>query len=456
MRITLTVNEGPHQGQAFSFEEHDNFIVGRSNQAHFQLPDKDKYFSRIHFLVEVNPPACRLMDLGSRNGTYVNGQRVTSADLKDGDQIKAGRTVLHVSVQGAETPPPPPTARPSSQPPAEAYPYSTLKPFAVPELPPPLPQPVLAPKSCLVCSGPLPNAKAPPDAVDRLLCLACREQAHSQAQTVPGFLIVRELGRGGMGVVYLAVRKSDGLLLALKTVIPAVAGTQQDIDRFLREANILRQLDHPHIVAFREVGQGEGQLYFAMDYVRGSDAARLLKEQGALPIGRAVALACQLLEALEYAHARGFVHRDIKPGNMLVTNEDGREVAKLMDFGLARTYQASRLSGLTLQGHVGGTPAFLPPEQITHFRDVKPAADQFAAAATLYNLLTKRYIYDLPSTLQQQILMMLQEPPVPIQKRRPDVPAGVAEAIHRALARAPEERFADVKAMRLALLAASR
>jgi serine/threonine-protein kinase len=109
-----------------------------------------------------------------------------------------------------------------------------------------------------------------------------------------------------------------------------------------------------------------------------------------------------------------------------------------------------------LQGHLGGTPAFLPPEQITHFRDVKPAADQFAAAATLYNLLTKRFIHDLPPSLQQQVLMILQEPPVPIHKRRPDVPAGVAEAIHRALARAPEERFADVKAMRLALLAACR
>lgn len=87
MRITLTVTEGPHAGQVFTFQEHDNFIVGRSKRAHFRLPLKDKYFSRIHFMVEVNPPHCRLMDMGSTNGTHVNGQKVTMADLKDGDQI---------------------------------------------------------------------------------------------------------------------------------------------------------------------------------------------------------------------------------------------------------------------------------------------------------------------------------------------------------------------------------
>src|SRR5437868_10288804 len=104
MRITLTVIGGPHTGQAFSFSGHDTFLVGRSKRAHFRLAAKDKYFSRVHFLVEVNPPQCRLMDMGSHNGTYVNGQKVTTADLHDGDQIKAGKTVLRVAVE--ETLPP--------------------------------------------------------------------------------------------------------------------------------------------------------------------------------------------------------------------------------------------------------------------------------------------------------------------------------------------------------------
>ena len=98
MRITLCVIAGPHAGTEFTFDRHDTFLVGRSQHAHFQLPLKDKYFSRIHFMMEVNPPHCRLIDMGSHNGTYVNGQRVLSGILKDGDQIRAGHTMLRLNV----------------------------------------------------------------------------------------------------------------------------------------------------------------------------------------------------------------------------------------------------------------------------------------------------------------------------------------------------------------------
>src|SRR5208282_2667762 len=99
MRIILTVTAGPHKGQEFTFDRHDTFLVGRSKHAHFQLLSKDKYFSRVHFMMEVNPPQCRLIDMGSRNGTYVNGERVLAADLKDGDQIRAGHTILRMNVE---------------------------------------------------------------------------------------------------------------------------------------------------------------------------------------------------------------------------------------------------------------------------------------------------------------------------------------------------------------------
>src|SRR5437762_5293940 len=98
MRVTLKVTEGPHKGLEFNFGRHDTFLVGRSRHAHFQLPVKDKYFSRIHFMMEVNPPQCRLIDMGSHNGTFVNGEKVLAVDLKDTDQIRAGHTVLRVKV----------------------------------------------------------------------------------------------------------------------------------------------------------------------------------------------------------------------------------------------------------------------------------------------------------------------------------------------------------------------
>src|SRR5881396_670566 len=109
VQVILTVIAGPHKGLEFTFDRHDTFLVGRSKHAHFQLPAKDKYFSRIHFMMEVNPPQCRLIDMGSRNGTFVNGAEILTADLNDGDQIRAGHTVLRVQVRrDSEAPAPAP------------------------------------------------------------------------------------------------------------------------------------------------------------------------------------------------------------------------------------------------------------------------------------------------------------------------------------------------------------
>jgi serine/threonine-protein kinase len=318
---------------------------------------------------------------------------VQTADLRDGDQIRAGHTVLAVALPAA--------------------PAAETRTVTLAGQPPTVP------------------AEALP--------------------VVPGFQVVREVGRGGMGVVYEAVRQADGARVALKTVVPAVAASPVQVERFLREARILCQLDHPHVVAFRAMGEATGVLFFAMDYVEGTDAGKVLKQRGPLPVRAAVRMACQLLSALEYAHDKGFVHRDIKPANLLVAEEGGKKVVKLADFGLARAYQASQLSGLTMQGEVGGTFAFMPPEQITHFREVKPAADQYAAAATLYNLLTDRFLFDFGAGVGA-VAVILTDDPVPIGRRRGDLPRGLADAIARATARDPADRFPDVRAFRQALL----
>jgi serine/threonine-protein kinase len=444
MRLHIAVIAGPHQGQVFTFTGHDTFLVGRSKRAHFRLPEKDEYFSRIHFLVEVNPPRCRVTDMKSTNGTYVNGRKVTVAELADGDLIQGGQTVLRVTVEGADSAP-------------------VTQPAAAEMVPPPQPSVILTqpyeagPPSalCPVCAA---VAGQPLRAVERAsagdwpACSICREQMRAHAQPIPGYQLVRELGRGGMGVVYLALRAADGAVVALKTIMPAGDVSRQAVERFLREADILRQLDHPHIVAFRDLGEAAGQLYFAMDYVPGIDARRLLKEQGPWPVARAVGLVCQLLEALEHAHGRGFVHRDVKPANLLVTAVDGREEGKVVDFGLARVYQASKLSGLTLAGQVGGTAAFTAPDQILNFRESKPPVDQYATAATLYNLLTGRYVHDFPAAFQERLLLILSQPAVPIQSRRADLPSRLAAVIHRGLEKEPADRFADVRQMRQALL----
>jgi serine/threonine-protein kinase len=443
LRITLTVTEGPHAGRVFSFEEHDSFLVGRSPDAKFRLAAKDQYFSRHHFLIELNPPRCRLIDMESTNGIFLNDERVVSAMLKHGDRIKAGKTVLTVAIEETEV-------------------KELPDPVSVARQPDPSPSPPIAATAtargiCRACTSPIPpRISSAPDGGssphEPRLCPACQELADRQPQPIPGYRVIREIGRGGMGIVSLALRGDDASPVALKTIIPAVAGSKAQVDRFLREARILSGLDHPRIVSFRDMGESSGLLYFAMDFVRGTDAAKLLKaEGGTMPIARAVGLVLQLLDALAYAHDRGFVHRDIKPSNLLVIEHGGIDAVKLADFGLARVYRASRLSGLTMQGDMGGSISFMAPEQLTNFRESKPAVDQYAAGATLYNLLTDRFIHDLPRALQKQILMVLQNDPVPIVSRRRDLPRGLAEVIHRALARAPDDRFPDVTALRAAL-----
>jgi serine/threonine-protein kinase len=433
--IVLRVTDGPYTGREFRFTGHDTFLVGRSQHAHFKLGGRDRYFSRIHFMIEANPPQARVVDMGSHNGTFLNDQRVTVPTLlAEGDSIEAGNTVLSVSLPGALSlaspaalppPPPPPPASPT-----------TLLPPALPPR-----------EGCRVCN--------PREGTTVLsICPSCQALMLAYPQVLPGYRLVRELGRGGMGVIYLAVREHDGAVLAVKTIVPGLAGTSDLMERFLREARVLEALDHPHIVTFRDMGEANGLLYFAMDYVRGIDTARLLAKTEPLAVERAVRLIAQVLQALDYAHAKRFVHRDVKPANILLTRRDGEEHACLADFGLARIYQASQISGLTATGVVGGTPAFMAPEQVTSYRDAKPAADQYAAAATLYTLLTGALTHNFGQSSCERLVQLLHDDPVPIQQRRPGLPDALADAIHRALARDPADRFADALTFRRALLAA--
>jgi len=416
MRITFTVTTGPLAGRHFHFEGHDVFLVGRSPNAHCRFPEDDPFFSRVHFLVEVNPPRCRLTDMGSRNGTFVNGRKVEVVDLADGDEIKAGHTRIQVRVD------------PVLELPAAfgGQPGDTH-----PEIPVPAAWSAGAGHE-LGGSAVMPEADTEP--------------------RVRGYQILRKIGRGNMGVVYHARREADGLEVAIKSVLPGQADNPQVTTRFLREAEALGRLNHPNVVSFYEAGEAGGLLYFVMEYVAGTDVGKVLVEKPRIEPRTAIRLAIQVLDALAHAHGRGMIHRDIKPANVLLADlPDGKRQVKLADFGLARVYRASQLGGLTLLGDLGGTPAYMPPEQITNYRDVMPAADQYSTAAMLYHMLTGKWVFDLPP-MPAGLLTILNKEPVPLVARRPDLPLGLGEAIHKALAKNPEDRYPDVVAFRQALV----
>jgi serine/threonine-protein kinase len=255
-----------------------------------------------------------------------------------------------------------------------------------------------------------------------------------------------------MGVVYQAQHTQTGKLVALKLIVPESAAARSAVDRFLREMSVISQLKHPNIVEWLEQGMTRGQFWFAMEYVAGTNLEALANaEPGRYPIAQACRMACQVLKGLEQAHSLGFVHRDIKPENILIGRRKEGLIAKISDFGLAKSFRGLGLSGLTFSGEMRGTVPFMPPEQMLDFKTVLPSGDLYATAATLYYLLTSQFIYDQVAEGGDLIRTLLEEPPVPVRKRRLDVPIALAAVLQKCLARDPKDRYPTATAMRQAL-----
>ena len=427
MQVTLRVLSGPHNGRSFIFDQHDTFLIGRSDTAHLCLPD-DRYFSRNHCILEIAPPRCFLRDLGSLNGTYVNGQKVQEAYLRNGDRIQGGQTVLSVEVSADQSP-------------------------AHLNLPPT--QPAIVIVECLNCGARDQAEAASPDEHMSFLCEDCRSELRKKPQPVPGYEMVRILGRGGMGCVMLARSEKTGEAVAIKTLLPEVAVSDQALRRFMREIDVAAALQHPHIVRFIDRGTNKGVVYLITEFVEGADAARLADARGGrLPYQEAIKIISQTLDALQFAHTRGYIHRDIKDQNILVSGTWPDYTSKLTDFGLAKSFTQTGMSGVTMAGDVAGTFAYMPPEQIRDFRNVRPVSDIYAMGMTAYSLLTGAIALDLAphANVAQTVKSIFEKPIIPLRQRAPEVPEAVAQVIERALSKDPAARWPSAEAMRLALL----
>ncbi len=442
MALTLRVLSGPAAGHVHTLAGPGTAMIGRSSRCGLMLPsgaDGDLRVSHTHALVEYNPPTCRVYDLNSRNGTKVDDGPVSVvAELAAACVLTVGNT--RIAVELTPTADDTGTFIPAV---ADTFDAKTVLPQRRPD-PPPRPAPVPPSKRrlCRACKRVLPLPGG-------VLCGGCEAAADALPQVVPGYRLVKELGRGGMGVVYLAVREADSTRVAVKTILAAETATPAQVAKFLREADIVRQLRHPYIARFRDSGVVAGGAFLAMDYVHGLDLRKVIARVGPLSVPNAVRAARQALSGLAYAHAKGFIHRDVKPSNLLLGVKP--QSITLLDFGLARAYDESRMSGMSLPGEVGGTAGFLAPEQIVAYREAKPAADQYSLAATLYYLLSDKYPYDTRGRLEAVLARILAEDPIPLATRRADIPVRLAAVIHKAMSRDPADRFASAADFRAAL-----
>ncbi|HQU83354.1 MAG TPA: FHA domain-containing serine/threonine-protein kinase [Pyrinomonadaceae bacterium] len=433
MRVTLRVVAGPQTGRVFTFDQHDTFMIGRSEDAHFCLPH-DRFFSRHHCILEIVPPQAFLRDLGSTNGTFVNGIRVETAHLKNGDRIQGGETVLEVEV----------TADQSDI-------HSSIPQYNVQT------EPSLVTIQCLNCGIPSQAETSRPDAKLSYVCDNCREILKKNPQPIPGYQMIRVLGQGGMGSVMLARSVKDGRPVAIKTLLPEVAVSEQSLARFMREIEVAAQLRHPNIVSYIEHGTHNGIVYLVTEFVNGMDASKLAKHRGGkLNYQEVVKIIEQTLAALDFAHNLGYVHRDIKEQNILIEGNFPNYLAKLTDFGLAKSFKQSGMSGVTMVGDVAGTIAYMPPEQVRDFKEVRPPSDIYAVGMTAYSLLTGAHALDISprAGISETVKAIFEKPIIPIAQRIPEIPIRVSAVIETAIAKQVELRWRTAGEMREALLRA--
>ena len=267
-----------------------------------------------------------------------------------------------------------------------------------------------------------------------------------QAALTGRYRLEREVGRGGMATVYLAQDLKHHRKVAIKVLKPELAAVLGP-ERFLREIQVTAQLNHPHILPVHDSGAAGGLLYYVMPFVEGESLRDRLRREAQLPLDEALQLTRTVADALEFAHRNGVVHRDIKPENILL--QAGH--AMLSDFGIALSGRDAAGERLTGMGLSVGTPAYMSPEQAMGERDPDARTDVYSLACVLYEMLAGEPPYTGP-TAQALIAKRLADPVPSVRRLRPAVPAGVEEAITKALAQVPADRFGSAQAFAEALV----
>jgi eukaryotic-like serine/threonine-protein kinase len=262
-------------------------------------------------------------------------------------------------------------------------------------------------------------------------------------QTLGQYQVTREIGRGGMAVVYEAYQATLSRRVAIKVLPPEMAFDETFVHRFVQEARAAARLSHPNIVAIHDVGKHEGYYFIVMQLLEGEVLSDLIQRSGRLSPDRTIRIASQVAAALDYAHGQGLVHRDIKPANIIVGPGDH---ATLTDFGIAKAAESTRL---TRTGMLVGTPEYMSPEQASG-QPVGPASDLYSLGMVAYQMLAGQVPFQgesTPALLHRQVY----DQPQPVRVHAPNLPPGVDAVLAKALAKEPSQRFSSAVALTRAL-----
>lgn len=449
-KVVLTITKGSGEGTTYSFTEKESLFLGRADDCHIRFVEDN--VSRYHCMLEICPPLVSIRDFGSLNGTYLNGtlidkrpkdtdagkaadMRFNERKLKHGDRIQLGSTceiqILLQPVKRCELCGEEITS--NAQPTAGGY-------------------------ICAACADKPRQALHRPATTDSgglsesetaaVLAFIQQLRDGSDHALVPGYRPARRIGlQGGMSRVYLLENSATGKRIVLKLMRSDMAGDEHARAQFMREAMLGGQLQHENIVRQLTAGELGGCIFIVSEYCEGGSVDEFIARQGGpLDTDLAVSITLMALRGLHYAHTAeivspmpdgsfvrttGLVHRDFKPGNLFISIRDDDVSIKVADFGLSKAFEAAGLSGQTRTGAYAGTSRFMPIKQIFNYRYAKPDVDVWAAAVTLYYMLT--HTYPKPTEGMDEWHAALQPVTVPIRERNPSIPARLAAVVDLAL-----------------------
>lgn len=409
MNVRLSVIQGTLKGKELLFNKKGKIIIGRSPDSDLVFPINENKISRFHCMIDFNPPNILLKDLDSLNGTFINGNKYGGCrNIRSPKDNIVYNYKQYINENYLEE---------------DNFIYH-LK------------------NNDEITIGNNNIIKVNINYIDN--------------EVLPGYERIKKIGESLLCEVYHVRKTGTKDEFALKLIKADEEPTEDEIRRLReRDAEIGILINHPNVVKQYKSGYENGEFYIVMDYVNGANIEDCVKENGKFNINTSLDIMLGILDGLEYLHHNGIIHRDIKPSNILLLKNKGKIIPKIIDFNLSILYKHSKT--ITKTGFPKGSLSYMPPEQITHFKEIGrnlelgQKADIFSLGATFYYMLTGKEIREFNIANYIEVILD-QSSIIPINKRIPDIPLKISQMLEKTIAFKPENRFANIGEVKKSML----